>query len=72
MGAFPVIEGHNLGADEEHICSYCMLHARAMGITENAVVGHLSYGPQHKAMEEYYRANRDKFMLKIQETGAIE
>ena len=64
MGMFPVLEHLNLGADEEHICKFCMKHARVMGVAENALAGHLSYGPQHKAMEEYYRQHTDRFLLK--------
>jgi len=64
MEMFPVTDKMNLGADEEHICRFCLMHARVMGVAENAVAGHLSYGPQHKAMEQYYQANTDKFILK--------
>lgn len=64
MGMFWVTDKLNLGADEEHICQYCLMNARIMAIAENAYAGHLSYGPQHKVMEEYYRNNESLFLLK--------
>ncbi|HOA56227.1 MAG TPA: hypothetical protein PKG75_11400 [Clostridiales bacterium] len=67
MGMFPVKQHMNLGADEEHICKFCMMHARVMAVAENTIVGHLSYGPQHKKMEEYYRAHPEKFFPKVED-----
>jgi hypothetical protein len=64
MEMFPVTEKMNLGADEEHICQFCLMHARVIAVAENAVAGHLSYGPQHKAMEDFYRQNRQLFLLR--------
>jgi|GEM_PF-387705 len=65
MGMFPVSKHENLGVDEVHICTYCMMSARVMAVTENTMVGHLHYGgPQREAMEEHYRSHRDKFLLK--------
>lgn len=61
MGTFPVLEYRNMGADEEGLCQFCMMQARAMVIAENAVVGHLSYGPQNREMEEYYHSQKEKF-----------
>jgi hypothetical protein len=63
MGMFPVTDRMNLGADEERICQFCLMHARVIAVAENAVAGHLSYGPQHKAMEEYYKSNVYKFKI---------
>ncbi len=65
MGMFPVKKHLNLGADEEHICEFCLMHARVMVISENSFAGHLSYGPQHKVMEEFYRENTQKFLLNL-------
>lgn len=65
MGMFPVSKYQNLGVDEEHICTYCMMSARVMAVSENAIAGHLHYGgPQREALEEYYRSNREKFLPK--------
>ncbi|BAE84804.1 hypothetical protein [Desulfitobacterium hafniense] len=64
MDMFPVSSKMNLGSDEEHICKYCLMNARVMVSAENAVAGHLSYGPQHRAMEEYYKNNYAKFAFK--------
>lgn len=58
MGMFPVIDYFNMGADEVHICEFCMMSGKAMVVSENNIVGHMSYGPQHKAMEEYYKEIR--------------
>lgn len=60
MGGFPVLQG-NMGVDEEAVCQYCMIQSKAMVVAENAVVGHLAYGPQNKEMEKYYHAHKEKF-----------
>jgi hypothetical protein len=64
MDMFPDTKAMNLGADEEHICKYCMLSGQVIGIAENTVVGHLAFGPQNKEMEIYYINNKSKFMVK--------
>ena len=63
MGMFPTPEHSNMGTDEIHICKFCLMQARTMVVAENTVVGHLSYGPQHKTMEKYYYDNKGKFLL---------
>ncbi|MBS5958076.1 MAG: hypothetical protein KIC73_14325 [Clostridiales bacterium] len=63
MGMFPVLSHSNMGSDEEHFCKFCLMQARAMVVSENSIVGHLSYGPQHKVMEKYYKNNKNKFLL---------
>lgn len=62
MGGFPTFIG-NMGVDEEAICQYCLMQSYAMIVAENAIAGHLSYGPQNKEMEKYYYENKEKFML---------
>ena len=57
MGLFPVTAGSNLGADEEHICCYCMMNGKAMVVAENAVAGHLGYGAQTEKMMDYFENN---------------
>lgn len=49
------------GTDEKQICQFCALHSAAMVVSENAVVGHLSFGKQNAAMKEYYLTHREKF-----------
>ena len=51
--------GSGLGLDEEQICYYCLLHAKAMVVFEDAAVGHFSYGPQTKAMIDYMKSNAE-------------
>ena len=64
MGMLPVPKDCNMGSDEIYICKFCMMQARVMAVAENTVVGHFNYGgPQTKAMEEYYLANKHIFML---------
>lgn len=64
MEMFPVTSKQNLGADEEHLCKFCLMHARVMAVAENTIAGHLSYGPQHKVMEDYYKKNENLFLLR--------
>lgn len=63
METFPVLEYRNMGADEEHLCEFCMMQARAMVIAENGVVGHLSFGAQNQDMEQFYYNHRERFLL---------
>lgn len=65
MGGFPTVVG-NMGMDEEELCRFCMLRSYAMVVSENAVVGHLAYGDQNKAMEQYYYENKKKFLLSLE------
>lgn len=64
MGKFDVTFGNNLGLDEVQFCTYCMLYSKHMVIAHNNLVGHLGYGPQGKAMKEYYENHREQFKLK--------
>lgn len=61
MGMFPVKSYENMGSDEKRICEFCMMEGRAMVVSENCIVGHLSYGPQHAVMEKYYYSNKEMF-----------
>ncbi len=54
MGMFPVGEGNNLGADERHLCDFCMMEGRAIVMAERYIAGHLGYQAQTKTMREYY------------------
>lgn len=64
IGRFVVEKGTNMGRDEAQICEYCMIESRAIVVSENTIAGHFSYGPQTKAMEEFYKNNRKIFKLK--------
>lgn len=61
MCYFRVGKGSDMGADEAQVCSYCVVESRAMLISENTVVGHLSFGPQNVEMKNFYFNNREKF-----------
>lgn len=50
-----------LGEDEKALCNYCFMKAYPMFIDETVLVGHLSYGPQTKAMMEYFKTHPEKF-----------
>lgn len=64
MRFFKVEKGPCMGLDETQICSYCICNSKAMIISENVCVGHLSFGTQNEPMEEYYKENIEKFKLK--------
>lgn len=67
FGGFPIsFEGSRcgLGDDEEYIGYYSFFYGKAIVVNENVVVGHLGYGPQTKAMIEYYKQHKDRFALK--------
>lgn len=62
MGMFPVERtGTGMGRDETALCAWCMLHTRAIVISEDCVVGHLGYSPQTKTMLEYYKSHIGQF-----------
>ena len=56
---YVTVSGTGLGIDEEQICNYCMMHAKAMVVAEDAVVGHFSYGPQTASMLDYMKSNAE-------------
>ena len=65
MGYFNVdLNNSGLGEDEVQICSYCNLHSRPLMVSENILVGHLSFGPQNKEMNKFFNENKDKFIVK--------
>lgn len=64
MRYFKVQKGSCMGLDETQICSYCICNSKAMIIAENTCVGHLSFGTQNKAMEEYFKDNKDLFKIR--------
>lgn len=62
MGYFHVRSGNQMGEDEMQLCEYCCNVSRPLMVSENIVVGHLSFGPQNQAMKDYYFANKNRFM----------
>ena len=64
MGMFRVLpRGVGMTSEEIQMCNRSSCDSEAMIISENAVVGHLSFHPQFETMLDYYVNNRDKFML---------
>lgn len=64
FGGFPLTfvgSEFGLGDDEEHICHYAHFTGRVIVVSENIVVGHLGYGPQTKAMTDYYLEHKERF-----------
>lgn len=62
-GILPVYAGNDLGTDEVVICSKAASDWLAMIVANNVVVGHLSYSPQNKGMEEYFKMHPEVFYL---------
>lgn len=63
MGYFRVVPGTNsLGVDEADMCNYCCFNSRPLMVSENIVVGHLSFGPQNNEMKKYYMEHQDVFL----------
>lgn len=62
MGMWKVLPDNPcMGVDEEQLCSFCMTNSLAIVVSENTVVGHLSFGQQNDSMKEYYTAHREQF-----------
>ena len=64
FGMFEVKKGACMGLDEEQICNFCMNDSKAIIVSNNSVVGHLSFGPQNQAMKQYFIDNKEKFNIK--------
>lgn len=64
MGMFDVLSGSGMGSDEDQICKHCMSKSKAIIVTKNSIVGHLSFGKQNKIMENYFNDNKEIFDLK--------
>lgn len=63
FGYFKVDRSYSqLGDDEAQLCAYCCINSRPIMVSENVVVGHLSFGPQNKAMREYYEMHPEHFL----------
>jgi hypothetical protein len=67
MGYFPVNKNNGMGDDEVKICSLAMTISHAIIVSENTVVGHLSFGEQNESMKEYFLSHPDIFRIIIEE-----
>ena len=62
MNYFRVVKGTNsLGVDEADMCNFCCYNSRPLMVTENTVVGHLSFGPQNLEMKKYFEQHPNLF-----------
>jgi len=64
MGMFKVDSGNGMGMDEEQVCAQCINCSKAIIVSNNVVVGHLSFGVQNEPMKEYFLENQEKFDIK--------
>lgn len=55
-----------MGIDEEFLCNLATSQSKAIIVTENQAVGHLSFGKQNKTMEEYYQNNKGFFDIETE------
>lgn len=63
MNGFRVVKGTNsLGVDEADMCNFCCFSSRPLMVSENIVVGHLSFGPQNSEMKKYFQNNKKMFI----------
>lgn len=65
MQFFIVKHGNCMGLDEEQICSFCINTSQAIIVSNNSVVGHLSFGTQNETMKNYFINNEEKFKINI-------
>lgn len=64
MNMFNVNKGNGMGADEEQLCSECMTKSKAIIVSKNSIVGHLSFGLQNNVMKDYFIEHNEKFDVK--------
>lgn len=67
FGYFPVSKGNDMGKDEEFLCNLATTYSKAIIVSNNNIVGHLSFGKQNKGMETYYMENKNRFDVLIKE-----
>ena len=63
MKMFEIKRGVGLGSDEIQICNYCMENSKAIIVSKNTVVGHLSFKNQNSAMKKYFEENKNLFEM---------
>lgn len=63
MGYFSVSKNSTgMGEDEVQLDTYCYIQSRPLMVSENIVVGHLSFGKQNEEMKKYYLEHTEKFI----------
>lgn len=63
MGMLKITSGSNMGIDESQMCCYCISNSKAIIVSKNTAVGHLSFEVQNKAMEECYKKYNHMFEI---------
>jgi len=58
---FPVSKGNDMGKDEEFLCNLATTYSKSILVSNNSLVGHLSFGKQNEGMKDYYLSNKDVF-----------
>ena len=53
--------GTQMGRDEVAICEFCSTRSMPIMVSENVLVGHLSFGKQNQEMEIYFKEHPDLF-----------
>ena len=62
MGFFSVSKSSTgMGQDEKEIDTFCYLNSRVLMVSENVVVGHLSFSLQNEEMKQFYFAHPENF-----------
>ena len=65
VGGYPVPEeGSGMALDESLLNQIAITNSFAMIVSENTVVGHLSFGGQNEGMKEYHASHRSSFQLR--------
>ena len=62
-GWFPVYNGIGMGIDEIFLCNLATSKSKVIVVSENQVVGHLSFGTQNQPMKEYFIKNKNLFEI---------
>lgn len=60
---FPVKKGSCMGLDEVFLCNFATSESNVIVVSEQQVVGHLSFGKQNKEMEEYFKNHKELFEI---------
>ena len=53
-----------MGLDEEFLCNLATTSSKAIIVSENQVVGHLSFGKQNESMKQFFLENKERFEIK--------
>ena len=55
--------GTGMGVDEAEIDTFCFLNSKPIMVSDNVVVGHLSFSKQNAVMKEYFLSHLDLFNI---------